>query len=460
MYLKRGLALSLFLGFVFLLHLVNPTSANIRFDQPVSFQTSEPTIVLQKFASGFTDPLYVTHAGDDRLFVVELGGKIKIIQKGQVLARPFLDISSLVERNNAQTGLLGLAFEPDFLNTRRFYVYYIEKDTFDSVVARYYVTNDLNVADSYSRVELLRMPQDPRAAHYGGWMGFNPTGSEPYLHIAFGDGGDPSMTNYDNFCYAQNLSDWHGKILRIDVTQQYTYTAPTANQFAKDQAPEVFVYGFRNPWRASFDHLTGDLYIGDVGEFAWEEVDIVPNGNITGMNFGWSMYEGNELFGELKTGETLHCEYDTNISPTVPSLVYAHEDSQCAIIGGYVYRGKALPSLYGKYTYGDLCTGQIWSATNTATGALTATSVLTVPDYLSSFGEDKNGELYLVGISSGTIYRLAAPKVEVNTYIQGIFLDVGNLPTITPTPTATPTSSKTATPISPKNNFRHSPPMR
>jgi glucose/arabinose dehydrogenase len=345
---------------------------------PNTQATSAPDPAQFRFvdvAGGFTRPLNLTHTGDDRLFVVEQDGRIKIIQNGTVLPTAFLDVSSLVSRGGSEQGLLGLAFHPNYAQNGWFFINYTDTAG-DTVVARYQVSSDPNRADANSRTVVLTVDQ-PYANHNGGHMLFGPDG---YLYIGMGDGGsggDPQNR-------AQNPATLLGKMLRINVNQ-IPYTVPTDNPFVSNTAykPEIWAVGLRNPWRFSFDRATGDLYIGDVGQSNWEEVNFQPAG-VGGLNYGWKVYEGTHPFG----GGTL-------ANATMPFAEYNH-GSGCSVTGGYVYRGASMPDMQGVYVYGDFCSGIVWTAYRNSAGTWQAPQFMDTNYSISSFGEDRNGELYIV----------------------------------------------------------------
>ena len=269
------------------------------------------------------------------MFIVEQAGLIRILQNGQVIEPPFLDIAARVDDGGNEQGLLGLAFHPDFANNGFFYVNYTGQGG-DTVIARF--TASGNIADPNSEVRLLGVRQ-PYPNHNGGGLAF---GSDGYLYIALGDGGsggDPQGNG-------QNLNTLLGKILRIDVNNGNPYAVPADNPFGT----EVFHYGLRNPWRISFDSQTGDLWIGDVGQGQWEEIDFLPAGTGGGVNFGWNRYEG---LHEYSSGAELE-----NHRP--PLFEYSHTDG-CSVTGGYVYRGP-MPEWQGVYFYADFCSGKVWGA--------------------------------------------------------------------------------------------------
>ncbi len=355
-------------------------------------------LTLQPFASGLSSPVDIAHAGDDRLFVVEQGGRIKIVQTdGSVNATPFLDISSQVSGGSEQ-GLLGLAFHPDYDNNGYFYVSYTDNGG-DSQVSRFSVSGDPDVADDTTELNIIDSNQ-PFPNHNGGSLNF---GSDGYLYISWGDGGsggDPGNRS-------QNTALLLGKLLRIDVDNPdggNNYGIPTDNPFAGsvNDAPEIWAYGIRNAWKFTFDSANGDIWIADVGQ---ENVEEVNRAAITeaGLNYGWRCYEGNDPFN------TTGCPPDSEL--TFPIGVYSSSNStpHCSITGGYVYRGTDFPDMGGIYFFADVCSGMIGGIEN-----IGATN--DVVDYGSfggswvSFGEDVNNELYIVNIS-GTIQRVTGEAV-------------------------------------------------
>jgi glucose/arabinose dehydrogenase len=356
-----------------------------------------PGFALEPVANGFTRPLYLTHAGDGsgRLFVVEQGGAIWVLQDGQRLEAPFLDVSDRISPEALGTGytergLLGLAFHPDYAENGVFFIDYTDRNG-SSVIARYTVSaEDPDRADPASEQQLLVVEQ-PYANHNGGHLAFGPDG---YLYVAMGDGGsggDPQNN-------AQNLGTLLGAILRLDVSAEDGYAIPDDNPFAStDNArPEIWAWGLRNPWRFSFDRETGDLYIADVGQNEWEEVNFQPADSPGGENYGWRPYEGSQIYsGEQPASE-----------PVMPIAEYSHSGTGgCSITGGYVYRGEAIPALAGTYFYGDWCSGTIWSARQADSGAWDVQAALESGLSISSFGEDEAGELYVIDYDSGEISR-------------------------------------------------------
>ncbi|MCZ7540878.1 MAG: PQQ-dependent sugar dehydrogenase [Anaerolineae bacterium] len=342
---------------------------------------------LVPVASGFSRPLYVTHAGDGsgRLFVVEQSGAIRVIKDGAALRQPFLDVSGLISRqaledNYTERGLLGLAFHPNYAENGLFYINYTDLNG-HSVISRYTISaDDPDRADATSAAPLLYVEQ-PYANHNGGHMAFGPDG---YLYISLGDGGSGG----DPLGSGQNLSTLLGKILRIDVDVPDGYAIPADNPFVEREGarPEIWAWGLRNVWRFSFDRATGDLYLADVGQNQWEEINFQPAGSAGGENYGWNAFEGTHVYSGQRAA--------SDVVP--PVLEYDHSVGRCSVTGGYVYRGERIPALQGVYLYGDWCSGTIWSAQRGARGLWQAVVSLESGRNISSFGEDEAGELYLV----------------------------------------------------------------
>ena len=335
---------------------------------------------------GLARPIDLQNAGDgsDRLFVAEQGGRILIIQNDQLQFEPFLDIRDRVDDSENEMGLLGLAFHPDFESNGFFYVNYTRRGG-DTVIARF--TASGNAADPNSEVKLLEVKQ-PYPNHNGGGLAFGPDG---YLYIGLGDGG----AGGDPHGNGQKLSTLLGKLLRIDVNNGNRYAIPSDNPFGD----EVWAYGLRNPWRFSFDHVSGDLWLGDVGQGDYEEANFVPAGAPGGINFGWSLAEGMHPFEGNSPPE--------NHWPPFFEYDHAATVSGCSVVGGYVYRGS-LPEWYGIYLLGDYCTGNIWGVLHTVEGAqetFNTEHLLQLNVLLASFGVDEAGELYIVN-HNGSILRL------------------------------------------------------
>jgi len=326
--------------------------------------------------------------GSGRLLVLEQHGDIRIVDNAQVLQQPFLNIASKVGSQGNEQGLLGMALDPNYANTGIFYLNYTDVNG-NTVVARYHTKSDGSAADPASEQILLHIDQ-PYANHNGGNLTFGPDGM---LYIGMGDGGsggDPKGN-------AQNLNTLLGKMLRIDVSGQSGYTIPKDNPFASGGGlPEIWAYGLRNPWRFSFDKQTGDLYIGDVGQNQFEEIDFVAAGTPPGLNFGWNFREGLHPYkGTPPAGLVL----------TDPVFEYPHSQG-CSVTGGYVYRGKNLPEFNGIYLFGDYCTGRIWGMLHGADGTWQVKELFKISANISSFGQDERDELYLLDHSGGVIYYL------------------------------------------------------
>jgi glucose/arabinose dehydrogenase len=342
-------------------------------------------------ADGFEQPLLLTNAGDGngRLFVVGQTGEIWVIENGNILAGPFLDIRTQVGSQGNEQGLLGLAFDPDYENNGNFYVNYTDLNG-DTVIARFHVSGDPNVADAGSEEVLLQVHQ-PFPNHNGGNLVFGPDG---YLYAGLGDGGSGG----DPHGNGQSLDTLLGKLLRIDVNSGSPYGIPADNPFANGGGlPEIWAYGLRNPWRFSFDSATGDLYIADVGQDTWEEVDFLPARTAGGSNFGWNLFEGNHPYEGTPPDGTAFI---------TPVAEYQH-GGRCSITGGYVYRGSTLPAWQGIYFYGDYCSGEILGLLQHSDGTWESRLLYDLDMNITSFGLDENGELYVVD-RSGSIYEFQA----------------------------------------------------
>lgn len=379
-----------------------------------------PAVALSPVATGYSSPVQVTNAGDgtNRLFVVERDGRIQIHGAGT-----FLDIHTIVNSGGEQ-GLLSVAFPPDFDSSQLFYVYFTDirsSDQRDNVLARFHVSQaDPNVADPASEQILLTFPHPDQDNHNGGQLLFGPDG---YLYIGTGDGGgggDP----YEN---AQDLGSLLGKILRIDVGASLTpaptpgpyalylpliahqggnsYAIPADNPFVGDPSArdEIWAYGLRNPWRFSFDRATGDLWIGDVGQGSWEEVDFQAAASPGGENYGWDCREGAHDYSDPNGDFNANC---VGLTFTDPIHEYDHGGGRCSITGGFVYRGSAYPALDGIYFYADYCNGGVWGVQPDGAAWAASTELVNGGFGLSSFGEDESGELYLARLD-GNIFQVA-----------------------------------------------------
>ncbi|MFN8419210.1 MAG: PQQ-dependent sugar dehydrogenase [Anaerolineae bacterium] len=363
---------------------------------PVLAQTSTVDFTVEKelIADGFELPVYITDAQDDsgRLFVVEKPGRIRIIKDGDVIEKPYLDITELVKSSGNEQGLLSFAFHPKYAENGYLYVDYTDLNG-DHAVARYQVSaDDPDVADPETAKLLLSVP-DQYPNHNGGLLKFGPDG---YLYIGMGDGGGGG----DPLGSGQRTTSLLGKILRIDVDNGDPYAIPSDNPFVdgKNGAPEVWAYGLRNPWRFSFDRDNGDLYIGDVGQNQYEEIDYYPAGTPGGLNFGWNVMEASHCFASASS----NCAKD---NLTLPVAEYSHAKGN-SVTGGYVYRGTKYPKAEGYYLYGDFGSARVWAMIKNADGTFESTEVGMLDIGLSSFGEDETGELYVTDYYNGGVYRL------------------------------------------------------
>ena len=382
---------------------------------------SWPSLTLSKVAGGFQAPVYITSAMDNsgRLFVVEQAGRIQIAGLNGHPNKTFLDITDRVRSpfsgGGEEQGLLSVAFPPGFgEGVDSFYVYYTREDG-DNQVSRFRVSRDPDVAEPDSEETILVLNHPDHANHNGGQLAFGPEG---YLYIGTGDGGgagDPQGN-------AQNPGSLLGKLLRIDVgaaavapsgshlaylplvfhgggTRASAYGIPPDNPFigVNGYREEIWALGLRNPWRYSFDRLTDDLYVADVGQGSWEEVDHQPASSGGGENYGWNILEGYDCYGAST------CD-DSGLTP--PVTVYSHAYG-CAITGGFVYRGQEVPQLDGIYFYGDYCSGRIWGLQKDG-DAWTSQQLLDTTYNITTFGEDEAGELYLADAATGDIYQLSA----------------------------------------------------
>ena len=341
--------------------------------------------------SGLENPIGIANAGDGsgRLFILEQAGRIRIVRDGLLLPEPFLDIASQVDCCG-ERGLLGLAFHPNYENNGIFYINYIDLNG-DTVIARFHVSNDPDQADASSETNVLGIPQ-PYPNHNGGSMAFGP---DDYLYLGLGDGGSGG----DPHGNGQNPNTLLGKILRLDVDSAEPYAIPPDNPFVQGGgAPEVWAWGLRNPWRFSFDRLNGDLWIGDVGQGSWEEIDYLPASSPGGANFGWNYREGAHPFASNDT--TLPADLGL-----IDPVVDYGRDQGITVIGGYVYRGEQMPEWGGIYLYGDYGSGTIWGLLQDAQGVWQNALHFQTGLNITSFGEGEGGELYLVDYS-GSLFRL------------------------------------------------------
>ncbi len=390
--------------------------------------------------SGFrgSSPVYITsaHDGSNRIFIVERGGTISIVKDGVVQPKPFLDISDRVD-TDFECGFLSVAFPSNYANKGYFFVYYNHKvdqigpkdRTCDTIIERFWVTADPDIADSSTNERILTVDQ-PHENHNGGQIAFGP---DNYLYIGLGDGG--SGGDPDN--RGQTTSDILGKMLRIEVGNSGTYTIPASNPFTQTVGylPEIWAYGLRNPWRFSFDRQNGDLYIGDVGQGLYEEIDFQPASSSGGENYGWNIMEG------------LHCYNASSCNMTgltMPIVEYDHGVGR-SVTGGFVYRGTKHPQLQGIYFYGDFATGRIWGARQNG-GSWETKELIDTSISISTFGEDEAGNLYVADIG-GQIYEIVYKESQPTTTPEPT-----STATATPQPTATEgtiTMPPTATPLPP-----------
>lgn len=356
-------------------------------------------IDIQPFASGFNTPVEITNAGDDRLFVVEWAGKIRIINSdGTVNPVDFLTVPSSIIMTGAERGLLGLAFDPQYVTNGYFYICYTSMPAGDVTIARYSRDpENANLALPNSSLIIMSIPH-LLGVHNGGTLRFGPDG---FLYLGVGDGADPITT-------AQNIDTNLGKMLRIDVstsTELNPYAIPPGNPFVGvDGNDEIWATGLRNPWKFSFNRLTGNLWIADVGESDYEEINHVASTQ-AGLNYGWACYEG--------VTALLECTLPA-ADFTWPLTTYTHAPGLCSIIGGYVYTGTMYPDLQNKYFFADLCANNIFAA-DVTTGVITSSA--TFPGdlyYFMTLGEDSGGQLYAAG-SSGVIYKI----VDTNLHTTG-----------------------------------------
>lgn len=378
--------------------LPSPTSTAIPTSAPT---TPEPSasgaaVRLDLVTTGLDSPVDVVAADDgtDRIFVVEQGGRIRVIRDGALVEQPFLDIADRLTAGGEQ-GLLGLALHPDFPNDPRFFVDYTDRDG-DTVVSSFTLSLDADSADPESELVLIRIDQ-PYPNHNGGAVVFGPDGM---LYIAMGDGGSGG----DPHGNGQRLDTRLAKILRIDVDvpagQDPPYDVPPDNPFIATTGalPEIWHTGVRNPWRIRFDPATGDLWIGDVGQGAWEEIDVARNGQ-KGLNFGWNRMEGFECY-EASAG----CDES---GLTAPVAAYGH-DLGCAVVGGVIVHDPSQPTLDGRYLFADECSGNIWLMDPTGDGRREPSLALESAGRISAIGQSESGAVYLVDLGTGELLRAVA----------------------------------------------------
>lgn len=374
------------------------------------FAAAQVELELGLMAEGFNRPCDIVNAGDERLFVVEQVGTIQILnQNGEVEDEPFLDISSIVDSQGGEKGLLGLAFPPDYCTSGDFYVNYTttEAGQLKTVIARYQVSpENANQAIEDSEERILEFDQD-FSNHNGGQLEFGPDG---YLYIGTGDGGSAGDPNNR----AQDIMSYLGKLLRIDVSTD-PYTIPEDNPFAFDDfgLDEIWAYGLRNPWKFAFDDATGDLFIADVGQNNREEINFQAQGTPGGLNFGWRCYEGNASYN------TADCLSEENYEFPIYDYLYGNQGNgfRCSITGGRVYNGPSFTEIQGKYIAADFCSGEYWVTSNEG-GEWQTTEHNGFVSNLVAFGTDVWGELYAVqGQSSGRVYRVSEVSDELLDHI-------------------------------------------
>ncbi|MBI2078963.1 MAG: PQQ-dependent sugar dehydrogenase [Euryarchaeota archaeon] len=354
---------------------------------PPAPPASDVAVALEEIATGLSEPVHVVATGNgSELWVVEQTGKLRALDADGAPPRTVLDLSSRTQAGG-ERGFLSVALDPRFSETGTFYVSYTD-NAGDSVLARYRV-GDGGEVEADSGETVLTQAQ-PFSNHNGGLALFGPDG---YLYIGFGDGGgqgDPSGNG-------QKPSTWLGKLLRLNVTNETTYSVPEDNPFRAKAGwlPEIWAYGLRNPWRFSFDRATGDLWIADVGQWEWEEIDRRAAESEGGENYGWNLFEGSHRFRAGDAPDHVRPVYD-----------YRRTGGHCAVTGGYVYRGEAIPALVGSYVFGDYCSGVVWTLTRV--GESWEPRLLLDKDLsIASFGEDAQGEILVID-RGGSIQRIVA----------------------------------------------------
>ena len=380
--------------------------------KPAEFPTRSMGIQTERIASGLSRPVYVGHApGDEsRLFIIEARsgstGRIRIydLNTETLLSTPYLSISGV--STSSEQGVLGMAFHPKFYDGKPYIYVNLTASNGDTVIRRYTASDndpDALTASSSSAYTILTFDQ-PYPNHNGGWIGF---GADGYLYIATGDGGGAGDTGN----YSQNINSLLGKMLRIDIDNGSPYANPADNAFINEPGrDEIWSVGLRNPWACSFDRQTGDLWMGDVGQYQWEEISFEPFGAESGRNYGWRCYEGNNTFN------TSGCPSSSEL--TFPIFEYNHNGGRCSITGGYVYRGQDIPWLQGYYIYGDYCSSDQYvfaydAATDTVSGFQEVTDELRSSvnggnvGSIARYGEDARGELYICDLG-GEVFRIIA----------------------------------------------------
>ncbi len=381
----------------------------------VSAYQSEPSagaiplnVKFKTIATGIANPVFVTHAGDSsgRIFIVQKEGKILIYKDNALLATPFLNISALLA-NSGEQGLLGLAFHPDYETNRKFYVYYTNLSGDIEIVQYLASISNADRANASSAQRILTIDKPGYTNHNGGWIGF---GADGYLYAAVGDGGGGGDPNGNG----QNTNSLLGKILRIDVnTDDFpadankNYGIPLDNPFVGiPGADEIWAYGLRNPWRASFDRATNDLYIADVGQAAREEINFQPADSAGGENYGWNVMEGSLCYNPSSGCDTS--------GKVLPVAEYSHA-AGCAVTGGYVYRGAQFPALQGVYLYMDFCEGTLYGLAN-INDSWVKRKISDTNYRPTSFGEDENGELYITDYATSSVKKIVPAAVKTATF--------------------------------------------
>jgi len=397
--------------------LEKPKSPPIRMESsPSPIAQLDPNwISFREIAGGLNNPVFITNAGDGsgRIFIVQRTGQIRILKNGNLLTTPFLDIQTIIKSSGNEQGLLALAFHPSYATNGKFYVAYTAPRSGDSggsnlVLEKFSVSaGNSDLANPNSGTILLTIDHPNNSNHNGGTLAF---GQDGYLYWSTGDGGGSGDPDNNG----QNLHSLLGKILRLDVNSGSPYGIPNSNPFYASIDPsvkkEIWAYGLRNPWRFSFDKLTHDLYIGDVGQGSREEIDFQSQASPGGENYGWRVMEGSLCFNP-STG----CDQNGKVLPVAE---YTHAIG-CSVTGGYVYRGTNFLSLSGYYFYADFCSGRLFSLYNSGPSGWIATQIADTPYQITTFGEDEQGELYVADYATGKIYNIRYQPLAADTV--GVF---------------------------------------
>lgn len=367
---------------------------------PNPSEASSPEEGFSLVINGFDQVVGIENANDgsDRLFFIDKIGCLYVLDDGNL--ETFLNVRDRVATNGGEKGLLGLAFHPDYKVNGRFFINYVDLKSDDTIVAEYAVSDNPNQARPEPVKTILRFDQ-PFGNHNGGHLAFSP--KDGYLYIATGDGGDGG----DPREYAENLTSYLGKILRLDIDNGDPYAIPEDNPYTVESGalPEIWAYGLRNPWRYSFDRETADLYIGDVGQRLFEEINFQAADSTGKENYGWNQLEGSSCFNKSKSNQPLEsCEKEGTI---LPILEYDHSQG-VSVTGGFVYRGTENPEWQGKYFYADFAMGTIWIAERNEDGSWSSKIFSRSPFRISSFGEDESGELYLADFGGKAVYKLGS----------------------------------------------------